>query len=124
MTFFNFAGVQNPTDTHRDIFVESLGAHIRMLKLTGLQLLPMLTMRDGYEKTEGGKLANDEDVLECAVSMVAKSATNDKGELQFDSEEGREFLNTSLAVFELLPVAHELNELDKNPAKKKRKSRR
>ena len=124
MTFFNFAGGQNPTEAYRDIFVASLGADVRMLKLNGLQLLPLLTMRDGYEKTEDGKLANDEDVLEWAVSMVAKSAANDKGELQFDSEEGREFLNTSLAVFELLPVAHELNELDKKPAKKKRKSRR
>lgn len=117
MAFFNFSSLNGEAETHRDIFVDSLDAEIRILKLNALQLMPILQKRDTYPKKKDNTLLRDEDTLEFCVSLCALSAANQKNELQFDSPEGREWLETSMALFEMVPTIYELNQLESKKKK-------
>ena len=107
-------------ETFRDVEVKKLGGTVRVNKLTALQLLPIITSRDAYNKKDDGTLVNDEDAAQFALDCVCASVTDGDGNLQFKSEKGREWLRSSLALWLLFPHVSEINGLTEDLAKKKR----
>ena len=115
MNFIDFQQLQNEQERFRIIEVAAWGGDtIRLNRLNAAECITLINLQDDIEEnTDDGKVKDPVKNIAWAVEVCSRLIADEAGELQFNTDSGRDFLSLEYAALnEILPHAISLLELD------------